>query len=86
MTKLRVIFAATLTLCVSSCVNPNQPNAGYFALDASQAEANRRNTHRIESSSQDFRHDERMSEASAIERATRNRPRSVQNTNVIIVP
>jgi hypothetical protein len=67
---------------LSSFINPNQPNAGYFAMDPAQAEANRQNTHRIEHDSQNFRHRERMSEATAIEKATRNMPRSVSTTNV----
>jgi hypothetical protein len=66
-------------VAVSSCINPNQPNAGYFAMDPAQAEANRQYTHSIEDDSQNFRHRERMSQATAIEKATRNAPRSVTN-------
>lgn len=73
---LLVLFASSSLNC---CINPNQPNAGYFAMDPAQAEANRRYTHAIEEDSQNFRHRERMSEATAIEKATRNAPRSVTN-------
>ena len=72
-----------LPLLSVSCVNPNQPNAGYFALDPAQAAANRAHTHSIEADSQRFRHAERMSQAIATEHATRNAPRVLNTTTHI---
>ena len=69
-------------LLATSCVNPNQPNAGYFALDQATAEHNRAYTHAIEDDSQQFRHRERMSQAIATEMATRNAPRVIYHTSV----
>jgi hypothetical protein len=64
-------------LFVTSCVNPNQPNGGYFAMDPKVAAQNRAFTHAIENDSQQFRHRERMSQATATELATRNAPRVI---------
>lgn len=64
-------------LFATSCVNPNQPNAGYFAMDPKVAAQNRAFTHAIENDSQQFRHRERMSQATATELATRNAPRVI---------
>jgi hypothetical protein len=69
-------------LLVTSCVNPNQPNAGYFAMDPNVAAQNRAFTHAIEDDSQQFRHRERMSQATATELATRNAPRVIYHTSV----
>lgn len=83
MKRMIFTFSAVLAcICLQSCINPHAPNAGYFAMDPAVAEANRQNTHRIEDDSQEFRHRERMSRATATEKATRNMPDSVSTTNV----
>lgn len=71
-------------MLVSSCINPNQPNGGYFAMDPAQARANMMNTNAIERDSQQFRQAERMGQAEAIEMATRNNPRVIRSTTIVV--
>jgi hypothetical protein len=44
---MKILFLLSI-ITLSSCINPNQPNGGFFSLDVEQAEANRQYTHRIE--------------------------------------
>lgn len=68
-------------LSLSGCVTPG-PNSGYFALDPQIAEANRRNTHRVEQEGRDMDHLERMRRAYACEVATRHAPTHVSTTTI----
>lgn len=66
------LLLATLTLAgLAGCVAPT-PNASYFAMDPRQAEANRQNTWRIQQQDRAYDDAERMSQAHAIEVATRH--------------
>ncbi|MFZ4766552.1 MAG: hypothetical protein ACOYMN_16490 [Roseimicrobium sp.] len=80
--NVRAILLLSAGLLCSSCMNPNQPNAGYFAMDPNVAAQNRAYTHAIEDDSQQFRHRERMSVATATELATRNAPRVIYHTSI----
>ncbi|GAA5482495.1 hypothetical protein [Haloferula sargassicola] len=66
---------------IPSCINPNQPNAGYFAADVDQVEANRQYTHMIENDGQQYRHAERMSQAEARELSTRHNPQVIHRSS-----
>jgi hypothetical protein len=80
---LTLLIGFVFSSILSSCINPNQPNSGYYGISREQAENNRAYTHQIEADSQQFRHDERMSQAQANELSTRNAPRSVTRTTII---
>jgi|GEM_PF-6629391 len=64
-------LALSTLLLLPGCIAPT-PNAGYFALDPAQAEANRQNTLRIQQEDRKYDDAERMSQAHAIEVATRH--------------
>jgi len=83
-TKTLVILLAGTSL-LTGCVAPT-PNAGYFSMSPEQAEANRRNTHRVELEGYAVDNVDRMNKARAIETATRNNPSYVAPTTTIIVP
>ena len=78
MTRTHLILASLVGSLLTSCAQPGYgPNAGYFAMDPAQAEANRQNTHRIEQEGRDMDHQERMRRAQATELATRHNPTHV---------
>lgn len=78
--KHHLTLLAVSTLLASCYAGPG-PNAGYFAMDPAQAEANRQNTHRIEQEGRDMDHQERMRQARATEMATRHNPTHVTNNS-----
>ncbi|GEM_PF-2621813 len=82
-THFTILFIAMSAL--TGCVAPT-PNAGYFAMSPAQAEANRRNTHRIELEGYEIQDVDRMNRARAYEYATRNTPEYVAPRTTIIVP
>lgn len=87
-TTLRLQFLILLAALFSSlagCVLPPTSNAGYFALDPAQAEANRKNTHRIEQEGRDMDHIERMRRAEAINLATRNNFPNNNSTRTTVI-
>ena len=78
------MFVLMATCLVTGCVAPT-PNAGYFAMSPEQAEANRRNTHRVEMEGYSINNVERMNRARAIETATRNSSGYIVPSTTVIV-
>lgn len=78
------ILLLLLTLAAVSCVQ--QPVYQPPQMSMAEWEASERAVNRIEDQSFAFRHRERMSNAQAIEMATRNNPHTLNqtSTNVII--
>ena len=81
LAKLTLSAAA---LCCVSCVAPVETNVLSYPLDPGVAQRNREFTHAIEDDGQQFRHRERMSQAAAVELATRNTPRVIHHTHVVV--
>ncbi len=73
-------FVALSVLLLQGCMIPGS-NSEYFAMDPQQAEANRKNTHRVEQEGRDMDNIERMRRAQAIELATRHNPRVINNSS-----
>ncbi|MBK8093154.1 MAG: hypothetical protein IPK32_14505 [Verrucomicrobiaceae bacterium] len=72
-----------ITAALSSCVMPppiytNQP---YLPPSPQEQAIARANINAVEDESYAFRQRERMGQAAAIEKATRNNPRSISNTS-----
>ena len=74
--KLTLLLPATAALLLSSCVQPAPayPVAQMSPEDWARSEAY---INQVEQSSQEFRHQERISRAQAIELETRNNPTHV---------
>jgi hypothetical protein len=80
---LKLITLGLLGLFLNSCAPVGRgSNAGYYGMDPAMAEANRRNTHRIEKEGNDIDNVERMRAARAIETATRNNPTHVTRNSL----